>query len=466
VLLLVARRYGWHRDELYFLEAGKHLAWGYVDQPPFTPFVARVANAIAPGNLVALRATSAVSTGTAVVVGGLIARELGARRSGQVFAAAAIATGGFALGVGHLLATAAFDYLAWLILLWIVTRMLRTDEPRHWLLFGGVAGLAMFNKNLVPLLCIALLVGLVVERRWSLLRTWWLAAGIAVALLVASPNLVWQAANGWPQLDMARVLSDRLGVENRVTLVPLQLLFIGPGLTLFLYRGARWLSSTEESRQFRPLLWAWPTAIVAALITAGRPYYVLPVTTVVLIAGFVATDLAGRPSRTVLWWLVPNAILTLPLALPLLPMSQLDGPLAAPNEAVLETVGWPQLVEQLSGVVAGLPVSEREQVVLLTGSYGEAGAIDRFGPAFGLPHAVSPHNGYWYFRQPRDDGATVVAVGFKAAYLEQLFDTCDHVAEVDNRLDVPNEAQGKPIIVCRGLRGSWDEVWPRLKFLS
>jgi hypothetical protein len=265
---------------------------------------------------------------------------------------------------------------------------------------------------------------------------------------------------------MARVLSDRLGVENRVTLVPFQLLFIGPGLALFLYRGALWLGSASESVAFRPLLWAWPAGIVAALVTAGRPYYVLPLTTVVLLAGFVATDLAGRPARKVLWWLVPNALLTVPLALPLLPMSELDGPLAAPNEAVIETVGWPELVEQVAGVVASLPPAERANVILLTWSYGEAGAIDRFGPALGLPHAVSPHNSYWYFRQPHDDGATVIAVGLHVGYMERFFDRCDQVATVDNGHNVPNELQGRPVLVCRGLDGSWDEVWPRLRFLS
>src|SRR5205807_1940593 len=138
--------------ELYFLEAGKHLAWGYVDQPPFTPLVARLADTVAPGNLVVLRLLPALSTAGAVVLGALVVREFGAPPSAQIAAAGAVGAGGFALGVGHLLATAAFDFTAWLALLWIAVRLLRTDDPRWWIVFGAVAGVSMLNKNLLFLL--------------------------------------------------------------------------------------------------------------------------------------------------------------------------------------------------------------------------------------------------------------------------------------------------------------------------
>jgi hypothetical protein len=466
VLLVVARRYGWHRDELYFLEAGKHLALGYVDQPPFTPLVARIADAIAPGNLVVLRAPSAIATGAAVVLAALIARELGAAARGQVLAAGAMAAGGFTLGVGHLLSTATFDHLAWLVLLWLAARVLRTEDPRWWIAFGTVAGLAMWNKDLVPLLAFALVAGLAIDRRWGLLITWWLPAGALAALVVASPTLLWQATHDWPQLEMARVLSDRLAVENRTTLVPLQLLFVGPFLIVFLWRGARWLRSDAVARPFRPLLWAWPVAVVTALITAGRPYYVLPLTTTVLLAGIVAFDLSGAPTMRAARLVVLNAVASAPLALPLLPISALDGPLAAPNEAVLETVGWPELADQVADVVADLPADERARAIVVTLTYGEAGAIDRFGPARGLGPAYSPHNSYWDLRRPPDDDATVVAVRFNLTYLSRMFDDCRTVAEVDNGVDVPNEVQGQPIVVCRGLHGSWTDVWPEMRFLS
>jgi hypothetical protein len=381
-----------------------------------------------------------------------------------VWGALVVAGGGFALGAGHLLSTAVFDLTAWMALLCLAARLLRTGEPRTWVAFGAVAGVSMLNKNLLVLLGAALLCGLVVERRWDLLRTPWLAAGAVLAAIIAAPNLLWQADHGWPQVEMARVLSERLAGENRATLVPLQLLFVGPPFVVLLWRGARWLGRDVVARPLRPLLWAWPAGLVAAFATGGRPYYVVPLTTVVALAGVVATEGTGRLRRLV-WLLVPNAAVSALVALPILPVSATKVT-AELNEVAAETVGWPELARQVADVVDALPDTEQEDVVLLAATYGEAGALDRFGPALGLPVAYSPHNGYADFRQPTVDTATVVAVRYSRSHLGQHFERCEQVATVDNGLDVDSEVQGQPILVCRGLRGSWADVWAELRRLS
>lgn len=466
VLLAVARRYGWHRDELYFLAAGRHLAWGYVDQPPFTPAIARLCDVVAPGNLVALRTFPALAAAGTVVLGALIVRELGADRRTQVLAAAAVAGGGFALGSGHLLSTAAFDLLAWMMLLWITTRLLRTGSTRLWVAFGVVAGLALMNKDLVPLLIASLAIGLIADRRFDLLRTWWLAAGVGVASVIAAPNLIWQAQHGWPQLAMAHALSARLAGVNRATLIPLQAVMLGVPLLWPLCAGILYLARTERGRRFRPLLWAWPSAIVASFATAGRPYYVLPLTITVMLAGIVSISNAARRR-----WVAPAigvaALGALVGGVPVLPLaSTVDLHLTAVNETFAETVGWPQLVDQTAAVARGLPAADQAHLVLLTGSYGEAGAIDRFGPARGLPPAYSPHNSYPDFRRPTDDHATVLAIRLSQTWLTHWFDECTQIATIDNHLQVTNEAQGQPIILCHGLHGTWQTDWPHMRFLS
>jgi 4-amino-4-deoxy-L-arabinose transferase-like glycosyltransferase len=461
LLVAVANRYGWHRDELYFLEAGRHLAWGYVDQPPFTPVLARLADLVAPRNLVVLRLLPAIAVGLAAVVGAMLVRELGGDERRQTLGAGVVAAGGFALGVGHLLSTATFDLLAWLVVLWLVARLLRTGDQRWWLAVGGVAGLAMLNKNLIVLLVVSLGVGLAIERRWDVLVSWSLVGGVALAGVLASPHLAWQAANGWPQFDMADALEARIGGENRLMLVPLQVLFLGPLFVGVLVVGGRWLA--RDGRAFRPLLWAWPAGLVLTFLAGGRPYYVLPLTIAVALAG-----VAGAPGPGLRWATVAaSGAVAVLLALPVLPVGAV-AVTGAVNESVAETVGWPELVEQVAGVVDELPPDEQAGVVLLTGSYGEAGAIDRFGPAHGLPPAYSPHNGYADFRRPVDESATVVAVRYGAAdgYLADFFDECTQVAVVDNGQEVDNESQGTPILVCRGLRGTWAEVWEELRFLS
>jgi 4-amino-4-deoxy-L-arabinose transferase-like glycosyltransferase len=462
LLMAVSSRYGWHRDELYFRVAGEHLAWGYVDQPPFTPLVARIAEVVARNNLAVLRLLPALTTAVTVALGGLLAREFGGHRRAQIAGAAAVAAGGFVLGVGHLLSTAVFDLTAWMALLWLTARLLRTGDGRWWIGFGTVAGFSMLNKNLLVLLCAALVCGLLIERRWDLLTSRWLFVGAAIALAIAAPNLVWESRHGWPQFEMARVLSKRLGGENRAMLLPLQLVLVGPALIFLLWRGARWLAREPSAHRFRALLWAWPAALIAAFATGGRPYYIAPLSIAVMLAGVVATE-QRVGIRRLAWFIVANALISLPIALPVLPVSAGTANL---NEAVAETVGWPELTRQVAQVVSALPTRERDSVVILTASYGEAGAIDRFGPALGLPRPFSPHNSYADFGQPTDDRATVVAVRYAVGDLARYFDRCRKVATVDNRHGVKNEAQGKPILVCHGLRGDWTDVWKRMRFLS
>lgn len=467
LLLATAGRYGYHRDELYFLVAGRHLAWGYVDQPAFTPLVARVAGAIAPGSLVALRVLPAITAAAAVVAGALIAREMDGGRRAQILAAGAVGGGGFVLGASHILGTAAFDFAASLGLLLAATRLLRTADTRWWVAIGAGVGLATYNKLLVGLLIAGLAGGLLSTRRRRLLWNRHLLIGGLAAAVVAFPNILWQAANGWPQLGMARVIARRIGGENRALLLPGQLLFSGPALAPLLVAGCRrlWLA---DAGTWRPLLLAWPAALVLTFASAGRPYYPLPFTVLVLVAGVVAAERWngwGRAAAVVT--VAATAAVSLPVSLPLVPPSRLAGtPVTAINEAASEQIGWPQLAAQVAGVVGALPRSERDSVVVLTATYGEAGALERFGPAHGLPLPVSAHNNYWYWRRPHDDEATVVAVRLPLPYLRRWFERCDVVARVDNGLGIENEAQGKPISVCRGLRGPWRTVWEEMRFLS
>jgi 4-amino-4-deoxy-L-arabinose transferase-like glycosyltransferase len=466
LLLVVADRYGFHRDELYFLEAGRHLALGYVDQPPLAPALARLQLALFGSSPWSVRVLPAVTVGAVAVLAALLARELGGGRRPQLWSAVAISGAGFVLAVGHLLSTSTFDFAFWLALIVIVARLLRTGDPRWWVAYGALAGVALWNKHLPVLLTVAVLLALVAVRRWELLAPRWLALGGVLALVLAAPTLWWQAVNGWPQLQMAVALSERTGGESRATLLPLQLLLLGPVLIPTAVTGIRWLRGA--GRPFAPLGWAYVAALALTFATGGRPYYPLPLAAVLVVAGMVALDQQEPAVRTRGRLLTVHVVTSAIVALPLLPPAVLvRTPIPALNDTHVESLGWPELAEQVAAVVQGLPEEEREDVVLLTASYGEAGALDRYGrPGLDLPRPYSGHNSYWHWRRPEDDHAAVVAIRIPLSTLQPHFGSCLEVDQVRFDLQLDNEVQGAPIVVCRDLQGTWEEVWPRLRHLS
>lgn len=244
-------------------------------------------------------------------------------------------------------------------------------------------------------------------------------------------------------------------------MLPAQLLLVGPLYLFVVWRGARTLATDTV---FRPLLYAWPVGMATALVLGGRTYYVMPLTMMVVVAGVVAFERSGS-IRTVAKLVGPTAFASMLVALPILPVRS-AGVTSTVNEAVAETVGWPELVDQIAAVVDGLPELERANTIILAKTYGEAGAVDKFGPARRLPHAYSPHNGYAHFRRPTDDTATVITVRFAPRDIGRHFADCTPAGTIDNRLDIDNEAQGQPILVCRRLRGTWRDVWNQLRFLA
>lgn len=465
-LLVVANRYGFHRDELYFLEAGQHLAWGYVDQPPLTPVLARVQSALFGVSPWALRVIPALVSGLTAVLAGTLAREFGGAARAQVWSAVATGGAAFVLAVGHLLLTATLDFAFWLALILVVARLLRTGEPRWWVVYGAVAGVSLWNKHLPVLLTLAVLVAIAAGGRRDLLASRWLAAGGVVALVIAAPILLWQATNGWPQLEMAAALSDRIGDENRATLLPLQLVMLGPLMIPLAIGGVGWLRR-GPGRRFLPLAWAYLAVLVLTLASGGRPYYPLPLAAALIVAGTVAWSSTGVAPRWVAALLALHVVTGTLLALPLLPARTMaDTPIPELNGALIETIGWRELTAQVADVVARLPAGERDNVVLLTGSYGEAGALDRYGSEHGLPEPYSGHNSYAEWRRPTNADATVVAIRMEAASLRQHFGMCREVGRVRFAFPVDNEVDGAPITVCRDLHGTWAETWPKLRHLN
>jgi 4-amino-4-deoxy-L-arabinose transferase-like glycosyltransferase len=468
LLLTVAGRYGYHRDELYFLAASRHLAWGYVDQPPLTPALAGLARLLFGDWLPGLRLLPAVAVGALVVVSGLLTRELGGGRAAQLLAAACVAGSGVTLASGHLHSTTTYDVLAWAVGLLLLARLLATGERRLWLPIGLVTGVGLLNKATVVQLAGAVLVGMLADRHARrLLASRWLAAGAVLALLLWAPYLAWQAAHGWPQLEVfADLRREDGGLGAGLAFPPFQLLMTNPLLAPLWLAGLLALLRAGWARPWRPLAVAYLVVVGFYTLVGGKPYYAFGFYPVLFAAGAVWLARrrqqrgAGLPLRRLLLAVAAAAALTVPLLLPVLPPSTLDAVTAVYEDAG-ETFAWPAYAAQVLAVREALPPAERAAAVAVTGNYGEAGALARYGGAWGRQAVFSGHNSAWWWGPPRGDGRVVIVVGGAQGgeLLRQRFRSVTLAARLDNGQGVDNEEQGQPIWVCRDLVGTWADTW-------
>jgi hypothetical protein len=327
------------------------------------------------------------------------------------------------------------------------------------------------NKNLVLLLIASLVVGFALDRRLELLRSRWLWAGALVAVGLWLPNLLWQAQHGWPQFELGRKIGAEDPIGYRALLVPFQFLLVPPPLCAVWIAGVRRLIRSDEARAFRPLGYAYLALLAITFLVGAKPYYTGGLLLVVLAAGGAPLERwVARHARARLL-LVPAVALSVAasvfLALPVTPVESVHvTPIAEINEDAIEMIGWPRFVETVAKVRDAMPEPDRSNVVIFTGNYGEAGAIDRFGPALGLPSAYSGHNSYARFRIPPGNAGPVIVLGYGPLSVKSDFKDCVESARIDNGVDLDNEEQDGQVWTCSGPIRPWAELWPQLRHLS
>ena len=484
VEIAVSARYGYVRDELYFLSAGHHLAFGYVDQPPLTPLLARITAALTGNTLVGLRILPALALGALVVMTAAMSRRLGAGRTGQLLAALAAATCAEYLGAMHELTTTTPDLVFWAVTLLLVMRLLASQDRRWWVAIGGCVGVASEAKWNIGFLVAALAAGFLLTDARRLLRSRYLLIGGLIAAALAAPDVIWQAAHGWPALDVFRTLQTAAG-HNRAGYWPGQILYTGVVLTPLWLAGALWSLRSAASRPFRPVAIACVTVIALQFVLGGKAYYPGAAFTFLLAAGCVPLErrLAARtpPARRA-WparaWpgrlvtpavlvgaaMLAGAVLAAPVALSVLPARALHTvPLQKINYDLAESIAWPKLVAVVAREYDTLPTAVRQRTTILAGNYGEAGAIDRYGPGYGLPRVYSGANNFWLWGPPPAADSAVIAVNVDPALLRREFAHVRLLATFWNGLGVDDDEQGAPVFLATGLRSSWRQAWPAFR---
>jgi 4-amino-4-deoxy-L-arabinose transferase-like glycosyltransferase len=471
--LLTDNQYGFHRDELATLDDGRALAWGYVAYPPLTPFLARLELGLFGPALVGVRLLSATAQCVAMVFTGLMAAELGGMRWAQVVAALAAGSAAISLVEGALFQYVAFDYLWWVMIGYFTLRLVNSRDGRWWLAIGVVAGVGLLTRYTIAVLLAGLAVGVLITSGLRWFTRWWLWAGAGVALLIWLPNLVWQYQHGFVSLQFLSAIHTRdVAIGRTQAYLPEQLFVSTNPLTVPLWVLGLWFYFfSADGRTYRVLGWLFVVPFVVLLLAQGRSYYLGPAYPVLIAAGSVVVErwlaarslVARRVGKSlvavglVLAWSVGAA-----LSLPIAPVgSGLWNVTSKVNDNFAEEIGWPELVATVASVYATLP---RDSTGILAGNYGEAGAIDLYGPALGLPPVISGADSYWLRGYPEPPPQNLIVLGYSADELSALFATCDPAGLVTNAYGVKNEETSHPqIYVCRDPRQPWPELWQSLR---
>ncbi|GAA0964717.1 glycosyltransferase family 39 protein [Acrocarpospora macrocephala] len=463
VLTALSGRYGFHRDELYFMVAGDHPDWGYVDQPPLTPLLARASSALLGDNPFALRVVATLLCVATVVTVALIARELGGGRRVQFVAACCAATSAIVLGLGHLLATATMDMFAWVLVSLLALRLLRTGDGRWFLAIGVAIGVGLENKQLIALLVVSLFLALLLVGPRHVLRTRWLPIGALIALVIAAPNLIWSAAHGWPQFAVAAGISEEDGGENRAMLVPLLIVQLSPIFVPLWVAGLIRLWRDPSIRWARLFPVATALLVVIVLVTGGKSYYVLPLLLVSMAAGVAPVVRWARPPVLVAGIAVAAAV-NIVVGLPVLPPSAAQLPNAL-NAEVGEQIGWPEFVRSVGDAWNQIPEADRARAVIFAQNYGEAAAIAQYGPDYGLPGAYSGHMGYADWGPPPDtaNGPVLLIHAAENRRIPARFTDCRLIGPIDTGFDVENKVLENVIQICGAAPVSWSALWPILR---
>jgi hypothetical protein len=479
--------YSYFVDELYYLDCARHLAWGFVDMPPLFPAVVAALRGVLGDSLLAVRLLPALAGAALVLMTGLIARDLGGRRFAQGIAALAVLVAPIWLALHSIDTMNALDQLFWTGGAWIVLRIVRDDRPQLWLLFGAVAGLGMLDKHSMAFFGVAVVAALLLTPERRALRSPWLWLGGLLAGAIFLPNLVWIVQHHFPHFEM---LANVKREGRDVSLSPLQfmvqqVLLMNP-LTLPLWLGGlAWLLFDREGRRYRVLGIAWLAVMAEMFLLDGRPYYPAPAYPMLLAAGgvglegWLATPLwrrwrAAKPVYAAL--LALSGVVLAPLFTPLLPPETLIrysraigmtqprienhrlGPLP---QLMADRFGWQEMAGEVARIYRSLPPADRARAAIFGQNYGQAGAIDLFGPALGLPPAISGHLSYYLWGPRGYTGDVMIVLDDERPNLERLFRSVELAGHVAHPYSMPY--QHFDVFVCRGPRQSLAALWPRIK---
>jgi 4-amino-4-deoxy-L-arabinose transferase-like glycosyltransferase len=493
LLVVLITPYGFHRDEFLYMAMGRNLRLFAMEFPPMIALLSELQRALFGDSLWSLRLTPALAHGALVVLTALLTARLGGARFAQLLAMTAVATAPLYLRAASLFQPVVFDQLWWTLALYALVRLAAADNGgvpslKHWALLGVACGVGLLTKFSILIFGVGMLAALLISRRdWLATRGPWIAA--AIALLIGSPSWIGQIQLGLPVVAQMGTLRqaqlDRISYPQFLFEL---VLMHGPGAFLLAATGVVALLGKQAFARWRVVGWTCMITFLIIMGLRGKPYYVGPLFPTLYAAGavlstrlilsvnaraFMRTAQIAAVVAVGAW-----GLLVLPLSLPAFPpeatarFAAAIGITAATttNQGVVlelpqdyaDLLGWEGKVARVAAVYRSLPAQDREQAVIIASNYGQAGAIDFYGPRHGLPEAEAPIGSYWFWGPGEKPGHVIVKVGGDREDLEPFCGSITLADRIDEPWVVPEE-QHLAIWICREPYETLQQIWPRFE---
>jgi hypothetical protein len=436
-----------------------------------------------------LRLLSALACGGKNLLTGLIARELGGGRFATFLACLCVLLAPVYLGIDTLLTMNAFEPLFWMGCAYVLLLAIHRERPQLLVWLGVLAGVGLENKHSMLFFGAALVAGLLVsgERRLLLNRWMWIAG--AIALLLFLPNLIWQARHDWPTLVDLRNSRAKNIQLSPIEFLGRQVLVMLPPSVLIWAAGLWFLLRDAAAKRARALGWAFVVLLATMIALHGKSYYLAPAYPMLFAAGGVCWErwttnrrlrgalvsvlvlMGGISAPLALPLLRPEALVRYQQALKLRPPRDYVGESGRLQEEFGDMFGWEEMVRQVAAVYHALPPEERGRAAIFAANYGEAGAIDFFGPRYGLPKAICANQTYFYWGPRGYTGDVLLLLGLNDAVLDagdhrQRMEAAFRSVEYGPRVEHPYSMAWEHyrIVIARGALVPLAQAWPRLRF--
>jgi hypothetical protein len=476
--------YGYFRDELYYLACGQYPAWGYVDQPPLIAWIAWLLQHTIGVSLWALRLLPALADTATIVLAGLLARELGGRRWAIFLASLAALMAPVSLAMSQLFTMNAFDPLLWTAIAYLVVLIAKGGRQSLWLAVGALAGIAILNKYGILFWLLGMVLGICLTPLRQSLRYRWFWLGSLLAAAIALPNFLWQWLHQFPFLQLMHNIRQN---GRDISLPPLPYLLAQAQMLGFvaaiLVPFALLFFFSPRGRSYRVLGWAYLVFLAEMMFLHGKMYYVAPVYPALFAAG--AVWLEGATRRKLWIWAKPACAAALiaigsisaPTYLPILPVPQFlayeralgieQQKFEHNQQGVLpqlyaDMFGWQQVAQTVAAYYSTLSPEEQRKTAIFANNYGDAGAIDFFGPQYGLPRPIGNHQNYWIWGPREYTGESIIVLGEGNEHnMQKNCASYSIIGNTTHPLSRPDEWH--PIYHCRGFKWNLQEHWPQMK---